>query len=149
MVADALFAQRHTLVYSETVLLIDDDQRQVVEINAFLEECMSADDELCVSIGNGFESFSPGRCALAAAQPRRADAQRFEPGGETAPVLFGEQLRRRHDCRLHIAGNRIEAGDRGDDGLAGADVTLYQAHHRMRPRHISQDLFGDASLRCG
>ena len=62
-------------------------------------------------------------------------------------MLLGEQLGRRHDGRLHPAGDRLEARDRGDHGLARSDVALDQAHHRVWCLEIVEDL-GDDTLLC-
>ena len=64
-------------------------------------------------------------------------------------MLFGEHFRRRHDRRLNAAGDRLETRDRSDDRLAGANITLDQAHHRMRLRQVAQDFVDDALLRTG
>jgi len=143
---DAPLSQRHALVHAEAVLLVDDDERQVAKRDTFLEQRVRADDELRITAGDAVERIAPRRGALAAAEPGRLDAKRFEPGREVAPVLFGEQLGRRHDRRLHAAGDRLEAGDRGDHGLARAHVALDQSHHRVRLREVPENFRDDALL---
>ncbi len=108
---------------------------------------MGADDELRATVGNSLERFAPCGRPLAATEPGRLDAQRLEPFGEGPPVLLREQLGGRHDRGLHATGDRSDAGDRSDDGLARADVALDQAHHRMRAGHVAEHLVDDSSLR--
>ena len=48
--ADALVAQRHALVHAEAMLLVDDDERELIKLDAFLEQRMRADDKLCTTI---------------------------------------------------------------------------------------------------
>ena len=110
---------------------------------------MCADDEPRAAVADRRERLAPGGRALAAAEPGRLDAQRPEPVGEIAPVLFGEQLGRRHDRGLHAAGDGLETGDRGDDGLAGTHVALDQPHHRMRLGEVLEDVIDDALLGTG
>ncbi len=64
-------------------------------------------------------------------------------------MLLGQNLGWRHDGRLHAAGDGFQAGNRGDDGLAGADVALDQAHHRVRLRQVRENFIDDALLRAG
>ena len=144
---DALVAQRHPLMHAETMLFIDDDQGEALELDTFLEKRVRADDEPGRAVGDGVERLPPGRRFLAAAEPRRLDAERLEPGAEISPVLLGENFRRRHDRNLDAAGNRLEAGDRGNDGLARADIPLDESHHWMRVAEIAQDFVDHARLR--
>ena len=65
------------------------------------------------------------------------------------PVLFGKQFGWRHDRRLYTTGNRFKAGYGRNDGLAGADVALNQAHHRMRDFKVRKNFTHDAPLRGG
>jgi len=45
-------------------------------------------------------------------------------------VLLGQQLRGRHQGRLQAAACGTRGGGRGHHGLAAADITLQQPHHR-------------------
>ena len=47
-------------------------------------------------------------------------------------MLLGEDLGGRHDRRLPAVLDRLQRGERRDDGLAAADVALQQALHRVR-----------------
>jgi hypothetical protein len=42
---EALLLQLQTLLHAEAVLLIDDRQREIAELDAFLEQRMRADDQ--------------------------------------------------------------------------------------------------------
>ena len=148
VVAHALFPQRHALVHAEAMLLIDDDEAESTKADAFLEQCVRADDQRSAAIGDRGKGFAPRRRFLAAGEPGGLQPERPEPVGEALPVLLGEQLGRRHDRGLHAAGHRLETGDRGDDRLARADVALDEAHHRVRRRHVAEDFLRHALLRA-
>src|SRR5688500_19415141 len=45
--AAALGAERVALLDAEPVLLVDDDETEVGEVDALLEECVRADDDAC------------------------------------------------------------------------------------------------------
>jgi hypothetical protein len=85
----------------------------------------------------------------AAGEPGHFDAQRFQPGGELAVMLLGEDFGRRHQRRLVAGLDRVQHGQRGDHGLAAADVALQQALHRMRLAEVGGDLAPGALLRAG
>ena len=65
---------------------------------------------------------------------------------EVARVLLGEQLRRRHHRGLKAGFDGAHGGERGDDGLAAADVALHEPQHRTGLREIALDLLPRA--RC-
>ena len=53
----ALGGERQALVHAEAVLLVDDGQRQVVEVDAFLEQRMRADDDVDRAAGEAVEDL--------------------------------------------------------------------------------------------
>ena len=113
--ADALVAQRHALVHAKAMLFIDNDERQLPECHAFLEQRMGSDNERRAAVR---ERLAASARLLAATQPGRLDAERPEPGREVAPVLLGEDFGRRHDGGLHSTGDGLQASDRRHDGFA-------------------------------
>ena len=87
------------------------------------------------------------RRGKATVQPRDRHTERIEPLGEFAQMLLGEYFGGRHHRRLAAGIHRGEAADRGDDGLAAADVALQQPLHRMRLGEVLEDLRHRAPLR--
>ena len=59
-----------------------------------------------------------------------------------AEMLFGENLRRRHERDLKSVLHRDNRREQGDDRLAGTDVALQQPLHRPRLLHVGDD-FGE------
>ena len=66
--------------------------------------------------------------------------KRFQPRGEFAVVLLGENLGRRHDGDLSVVLDRLQRRERRDDRLAAADVALQQPLHGIGLREIALDL---------
>jgi hypothetical protein len=90
-------------------------------------------------------SAGAGLALELAGQPGDFDAQRFEPALEGDEVLLGEDLGGRHQRDLITGLQRLQRGQGGNHGLAGADVALYQAHHRF----VLAEVVGDfVATRC-
>jgi hypothetical protein len=51
------FGERTSLAYSEPVLLVDDNHREIVEVDLLLDQCVRADDERSVA---GCDELSDG-----------------------------------------------------------------------------------------
>ena len=56
----ALLREPQPLLYAEAVLLIDDHQREVVELQPVLEECVGADHHLRLAGGHECQGAAPG-----------------------------------------------------------------------------------------
>ena len=69
-----------------------------------------------------------------------ADGKAFKETGEFLGVLFGQDLRRRHEGPLVAIFHDLGQGHGGDDGLAGADVALDEAVHRSLAFHVVLDV---------
>ncbi len=63
-------------------------------------------------------------------------------------MLLGQNFGRRHERNLPAALDRLQRGERGDDRLAAADVTLQQPLHRRRTLEIVTDFPPHALLRA-
>ncbi len=145
----ALLFQRQALVHAEAVLLVDDGQRQARELHIVLEQRMGADDKAGAAVGQRGIRLAPRLHALLAEQRHHADAERCEPAREIGGMLFGEDFRRRHQRHLRTRGQCMAGGQRGDHGLAGADIALYQAQHGRGIGDVTCNLVEYARLRAG
>ena len=74
--------------------------------------------------------------------------QTVEPRRELAVMLLGEDFGRRHERDLVARLDGLQRRQRGDDGLAAADIALQQALHRLAARQVAPDLGDDALLRA-
>ena len=65
---------------------------------------------------------------------------------ERAQVLLGERLGGHQQGRLGARLDRLADRERGDDGLARADLALQQPPHRALAGEVHADLAGGAPL---
>ncbi|MNJ42093.1 hypothetical protein D3C77_370440 [compost metagenome] len=145
LAAYAFLAQRQALLDAEAVLFVDDRQGQVLELHLVLEQCMGADHhggttcDLLQGAGAGFALELAG-------QPGDLDAQRLQPALEGHEVLFGENLCGGHQRHLIACLERLQGRQGRDHGLAGANVTLDQAQHRLWLAQVVGNLVADPLL---
>ncbi len=130
------------------MLLVDDDERELPELHALLEQRVRADDDGGAAVGDGRERRGSSARRLRADQRGDLDAERLEPAVEAREMLLGEQLRRRHHGRLAARRRGDERGHRSHHRLAGADVALQQPVHRCAPTQVGDDLVERGSLRA-
>ncbi len=125
---------------AETVLLVDDDQAEILELDIVLKERMGSDDDARLSRGDGGQPLLALASLVATREPERFDAQGPEPTSQAALVLFGQQLGRRHQGRLTPSLQRLQGRERGDHGLARAHVALQESLHRPGLSQVPADL---------
>ena len=113
-----------------------------------LEQRVRADREARAAAGEQRLRLAPCLRGHAAGDQQRREAERREPAPEILGVLLGEELGRRHECRLAARLDDIGRGERGDDGLARADVALHEAQHRVWRREVAAHFRNDAALRA-
>ena len=141
----ALGLQPLALIDAEPVLFVDHGQRQPVEADGILEQGMGADGDPGLARGQGGETCAALGRGVAAGQEDRRDAGGLQHGGQSLPVLTGEDLRGRHQGGLEAGGGRVGEGEGGDRGLARADVALQQSAHLFARGQVTADL-GDGLL---
>jgi hypothetical protein len=130
------------------MLLVDDRQAELREADLLLDHRVRADDEAGLARGDLGQHLIAFPALPAAGEPGDGDAERREPADELLQVLLGEDLGRRHQRALPAGVDRACRGERGDDGLARADVALQQPVRRHGAREVGIDLGGDAALRA-
>ena len=64
-------------------------------------------------------------------------------------MLFGKNLRRRHQRGLVAILHRGKHRNQGDNGLAATDVALQQTIHRGVRLHVFENFFDYPSLSIG
>ena len=144
----AFLAQAQPLLDAEAVLLVDDHECEPREFDVLLEQRMRPDGEAVVARREPGERLAPRPRRHPPGEQQGLEPQRGEPAREILGVLFGEQLRRRHQRDLKTGFDGVRGRERGDDGLAGADVALHQPHHRVRHREVRAHFAKDALLRA-
>ena len=145
-----LLAQRSPLFDAEAVLLVDHHRAEAGEGHLVLDEGVRADGDVDRAVGERRHDLLAGAAGHTVREqldPQRAIAEQVarighlevaEQGPHAGGVLFGEHLGRRHQRTLMTALHRGEQHRHGDDRLAGADVALQQAVHRMRRRQVAR-----------
>ena len=141
----ALGAQDGALFHPEAVLLVDGDELQVCEGDRFFEQGMCADDDLDLAAGQAAADLFLLACGSIAHQ--QADLPGSEQAvlacqdiDEIAVMLFGQDGGGRHDGGLRPG--LVDHGSRQSrhHGLAGADIALQQAVHRLAGFQVEADL---------
>ena len=106
-------------------------------------------------IGSGFGGLDQvgrviGRQGIAGRVIARLDAvNRAEHGADGRMMLLGEHLSRRDKHRLMAGTRRLQHGRDRDHGLAGTDLALQQALHRIFAGHVRADIIDDLPLAAG
>ncbi len=147
--APALGGEIQSLVHAEAMLLVDDRQSQIGKGDIALEQGMSADRDPGRAARQLVEPASTPSAALAPGEQKRGEAGRSQQRSQTARVLTGQNLGRRHDRRLAAGFDRSQHGEGGDQRLAAADIALQEAEHPHRLCHVALDLGEHPSLPGG
>ena len=136
-------------MHAEAVLLVDDDEAQVAEGYAVLEQRMGADHELGFAGCDAGQDLFPRLALFAPGEERHLNTRRLAELCERRVVLAGKDLGGHHKGplrpALHGGGKRQQRNHR----LAGTDVALKQAQHALVRGHVAQDLLHRPGLRGG
>ncbi len=134
---------------------------EVVELDLLLEQRVRADHDPGLAAGRGVEHrLTAGGGAHRAGQQRDAGgsvgssqpaalAEVAEHRLDRPEVLLGEHLGGCEQRRLPAGVDDLEHRPERDQGLAGADLALQQAVHRVRRGQLGRDLLADAALPLG
>ena len=141
--------QRKALLDAETVLLVDDCEREVAKSDIGLHQRMGADDNRGQAGGEARQHRGAGSPLFTPGQKADLDAGRRGVALQCRMVLACEDLGWRHQCCLTTALDRGQHCDQRHDRLAAADIALEQPHHVARPRHFRRDLGQGEALRAG
>jgi hypothetical protein len=143
------------------MLLVDHDRSEAGEVDGVLDQRMGADHDVDRTVGETGEdvlSVRPGDPVGEQLDAQRSVAEEIARVGhgdtlqqrpDSGGVLLGEHLGRRHEGRLMAALHRDHHRVDRHDRLAGADVSLEQAVHRMRRREVVLDLGDRPPLGAG
>ena len=156
----ALGAQRVALLDAEAVLLVDDDQPEVGELDALLQQRVGADDDAGPAVGDLGARLAAGRGLQRAGEQRdpgavggavelAGPAERAEQLADAAGVLGGEHLGGREQRGLAAGVDHLRHGPQRDDGLARADLALQQPVHRLLAAELRGQLLPHLALALG
>jgi hypothetical protein len=138
-----LGVERRALLHPEAVLLVNDDQAQLGELHALLQQRVRAHHDASVPrrgveqcraatarTQRSGQELHPG--GLGSAVEHAAARERAEHGGDRAVVLSGQHLGRGQQNRLSAGVDGLQHRTEGDNGLARANLPLQQPVHRAR-----------------
>ena len=141
----------------ETVLLVDHDDPEAVELDTLLNQSVRTDGDVDRAVGKARQHLATicaGHTAGEQLHPQRAVAEKVggvgngdpvEQPSDSGRVLFRKDFGGRHQCTLVATLHRAEHRAHGDERLARSDVALQQAVHRVRAGEVAFDLL-DRSL---
>src|SRR5712692_6238118 len=141
-----LLPQRITLLYTETVLLINNDQTQSLKVHIFLDQCVCPDGYRGLTILQGSASQRAFTLTQTACKKHSAYTKGFQHRANAARVLFGEQFGGGHDGALVPVECRHEQSGGGYCCLASSNVTLQEAAHRPALSQVREDFADDTPL---
>ena len=126
-------------MYTEPVLLINNDQPQVSELDILLEQRVSSDRDLRRARGQPIQHRLARLALVAAGEHHRLDADGFADRCDGFEMLTGENFRRRHDRALRTGLDGVQQHHQRDHRLSAADIALQQSQHAFRRAHVLED----------
>src|SRR5205823_5953278 len=117
-------AKRGALQNAEAMLLIDDDETEVFEFDAFLNEGMSSDEQLGFAACGALICVFLLSCSMFADQEFNIDAKRRKQFFQVVEMLLGKNFGGGHERGLIPAANRGKDCGGGDGGFSGTHVAL-------------------------
>ena len=133
-------------MHAKAMLLVDHHKREVAECDRLLEQRVRADQDIDATLGERGKDILALSALLAAAEERDVQPCRRSEAAYRLEMLAGEKLGRRHERGLRAGLDRGRHGEKGDDGLAAADVALQEPQHAVGIGEIGVDLGKRAAL---
>jgi hypothetical protein len=136
-------------MHAKAMLLIDHHKSEVAERDGFLEQRVGSDQDIDAPLGKSGQDLLPLAALLAAGEKRDAQTCGRGKGLYRLEMLAPEQLGRRHERGLRSGLDRGRHGEKGDDGLAAADIALQEPQHAVGIGEIGVNFRERAGLRSG
>lgn len=130
------------------MLFVNNHTGQVGKSHVFDKQGVGPDQDVDFALFQFFQQLRSGFAFDTAGQKRGLEADFFQKRSNGVKMLFGENFRRCHDCRLGAAFDRVEHGKQGNDRLAAADVALKQSQHTAFGSLVAVD-FRQHFFLCG
>ena len=137
----AIFFQYFSLLDSESMLLVDDDESEIRELDRILDKRMGTENNIRIS---RFESLS---CIFLHAwsegtdEEIRADSPLHEPCFIAREMLACENLRRSHDSNLNTRlFDDMNRSNQGNNCFPSSNITLEESRHGVRLFHVLENL---------
>ena len=135
--------------HAEALFLVNDQQPQVLEFHALLQQAVGADQKIHGPRFQVLEDLSARLGRLEAAEHRDIHRERAEAVHRRGIVLLGQDRGGHQDSRLLPVEDALHHRPQGHFGLAVAHVAAQQAVHGHWALHIALDLPNAAQLVLG
>ncbi len=113
-----------SLMDTESLLFVDDDEVEIFEEAFILEESVSSDGDECVSVLDIFEGIFLGFCGMISGEGIDWESEVFGEGGEVLGVLMDEGFCGGHEYGLESVLSCGDDGGESDDSFSAPDVAL-------------------------
>ena len=127
----ALAIQRRPLLDPKPVLLVDDHDRQPVELNRLLDQRVGTDQQRQLAGRELRQEIGPPRAGSRPRQQAEPDILGSEQLLNRLKVLLGKRLGRRHQRRLKVTLDGPQHRVQRNHRLAGPDLAHQQPLHRL------------------
>ena len=131
---------------AELLLLVDDEQPQVLELDALADELVGADDDVDRAVLQALQNLFRLLGRAGTGQVFYLDGEILQAAREGAEVLIGQHRGRHEYCHLFVIDTCLEGGPDGHLRLAEAHVAADQAVHRALAFHIQLDVLRSLQL---
>ena len=133
----------------EPLFLVDDQQAQILELDALLQQPMGADEDVHLALGGVLEDGLGVSAVLIPGQHADAHREPLEPPSSGLEMLVGQHGGGHQNGRLLPFQYALHHRPQGDLRLAIAHVAAQQPIHGDRTFHICLDLLDAAELVIG
>ena len=141
--------QRFLVFHTETLLLVDDDESQILELDFRVQQLVCADDHVHRAGFQSFDGFVGLLGGLEAAHGGHIHRESFKAVGEGFLMLLNEQSGGHEHRHLLAVLYGFECGTYGDFGFAEAHITADKTVHGHGLFHVGLDLVDGGELVCG
>ncbi len=132
--------------HAKTLLFVDDDQTQILELDVFLQQTMGADEDIHFALSGLLQDLRDFLRREEAAHHFDAHRLIAKAMAKGLQVLLRENGRRRQHGDLLAAFDGEERRAHGDFGLAVADIATNQSVHRLLALHAGEGFVDGALL---
>ena len=138
--------QRLFVFDTETLLLIDDDQSQILEFDLRPKQFVRTDHHIDGTVFKSLDGVVDLLGGLETAHRPYFHRESFKTFGERLEMLLHQQCGRHQHSHLFGILHRLECGTYGDFGFAESHVAANQAIHRHGLFHIGFDFVDGSQL---
>ena len=125
---------------AETLLFVDDQQTEILELNVFREQPVGADDDVDLAGRHVLDDLILLGLRAEPADHVDRDGEPRKPLGQRLLMLEGQHGRRREKGDLLAVHHGLEGRPHGDFGFSVADVAAQKTIHGRRRLHVALDV---------